>query len=133
MPVDDDERQPAAGTEPELDRWETLGIDPPAVGAWEAIGFGPFEGAMAHGDGFTPLGAVPYRHQLKRTARRWARSGFDSSEGLRWHRAGFSVRDALRWRSLGIDVETARSRRAGYDRGLHSDRPRNVSNARTNE
>ena len=55
---------------------------------WKAISFGPFEAAMAHGDGFTPSSAVHYRHQLHKIARSWGHVGFSTTEGLRWHRAG---------------------------------------------
>lgn len=100
--------------EPEVHRFEDLGIDAKEAAEWRAAGFGPFEAALAHGDGFTASIAVHYRHQLKQTARSWAREGLDSEEGLGWHRAGFTAKDAARWRAKGADVETARSRRSGY-------------------
>jgi hypothetical protein len=98
-------------------RWSDLGVRSEAVDGWKANGFGPFEAALAQGDGFTPATVAPYRRQLCRIARAWVRQGLDASEGLRWHEAGFSAGDALRWRSQGIDLATARTLRDGYGRG----------------
>lgn len=95
--------------------WEELGIDSGAIGAWEAIGFSPFEAALAHGDGYTPMMAVHYRRQLQKAARPWVQRGLDTLEGLHWHRAGFGVKEARRWRTSGVDVKTARDRRPGFD------------------
>ena len=97
--------------------WIDLGVHAKDVAAWKAEGFGPFDAAMAQGDGITPTIAGPYRHQLRRTARRWVRQGLGSLEGPVWHQAGFTAADAQRWRSQGVDVATARIRRDGYGRG----------------
>lgn len=94
--------------------WEELGLDGARAPAWKAIGFAPFEGALASGDGFTPGNAVHHRRQLHRLARTWNRSGLGTAEGLRWHRAGFTAPEARRWRSNGVDLESARLVRAGW-------------------
>ncbi|HZU80765.1 MAG TPA: hypothetical protein VE991_12685 [Acidimicrobiales bacterium] len=108
-------------------RFEELGIDAKDAADWSDVGFGPFEAALAHGDGFTPSIIEHYRHQLERIARSWAEVGLDCAEGLQWHRAGFAAKEAASWRAQGVDVETARARRAGYvhaPRGAASvDRP----------
>ena len=100
--------------EPEPEVWAAFGVDAAQVAGWKALGFDPFEAALAQGDGFTPGIALHYRRQLRSTADRWRRADMDSPEGLRWHRAGFGAKEATRWRSLGVDVEAARSQRAGY-------------------
>lgn len=102
-------------TDKEDARWAELGVPTREVAHWKAQGFGPFEAALARGDGFTPLMVTHYRHQFLRTSRAWKRQGLDDGEGLRWHRAGFAVAEALRWRGRGVDVATARIRRDGYD------------------
>ncbi len=94
--------------------WEAFGVRPIQVEGWKSLGFGPFEAAMAQGDGYTPTFALDYRRQLQVTATWWTRVGLASTEGLRWHRAGFGAKEAARWRSLGVDVEAARGQRAGY-------------------
>ena len=98
--------------------WEALGVPLAEVTRWETLDFGPFEAALAHGDGFTPLSAVHYRRQLRKTADGWRRIGLATRSGLGWHRAGFGAKEATRWRSLGVDVDAARRRRDGY----HPDR-----------
>ncbi len=102
----------------EHEGWELFGVPVAEVPAWKALEFGPFDAALAHGDGFTPTDAVHYRRQLCKTANRWRRTGLASAEGLRWHRAGFAVTEAVRWRSLGVEVETARARRDGWGVGF---------------
>jgi hypothetical protein len=79
-------------------RWEELGVPADAIAAWRSLGFGPFEAALARGDGFTPSTAAHCRRQLQQVARRWARYGLDSAEGLAWHRAGHPPAQALRLR-----------------------------------
>lgn len=106
-----------AGEVEEDARWSDLGVRTEDVAEWKANGLGPFEAALAQGDGFTPTTVTHYRRQLRRIARPWARRGLDSREGLRWHQAGFAAGDALGWRSQGVDVATARIRRDGYGRG----------------
>jgi len=117
MSQEDTSEIPVGTADEEFDagRWEEFGLDSAKMAGWKAIGFDPFETAMAHGDGFTPSFAVHYRKQLHQTARSWERVGLDTAEGLRWHRAGFAAKEAVRWRSLGVDVEKASTRRAGYD------------------
>jgi hypothetical protein len=100
--------------EPDIDRFEQLGIDANEGAAWRAAGVGPFEAALAHGDGITPSTIVHYRHQLQRIASAWVREGLDSADGLEWHRAGFAAKEAAGWRAAGIDLERARARRSGY-------------------
>jgi len=95
--------------------WVDFGVHAEDVAAWKAEGFGPFDAALAQGDGFTPSISIHYRRQLRRVARAWVRQGLGSLEGLRWHQAGFAAADALRWRSQGVDVATARIRRDGYE------------------
>lgn len=97
--------------------WIDLGVHAKDVAAWKAEGFGPFDAALAQGDGFTPTIVRPYRRQLQRVARTWVRQGLDSLEGLHWHQAGFTAADAQRWMSQGVDVATTRIRRDGYERG----------------
>ena len=111
---------PVAAVETDAASWEQLGVPLDKVPEWEAIGFGPFEAALAQGDGFTPLNVVHYRRQLQRVARSWTQKGLGTTEGLRWHRAGFSVREAMGWRRRGVDVDTARARRSGYDAGTRT-------------
>jgi len=98
-------------------RWSNLGVRDDDIAGWKAEGFGPFDAALAQGDGFTPTIVGPYRRQLRRVARTWVRQGLGSLEGLVWHQAGFTAADAQRWRSQGVDVATARIRRDGYERG----------------
>ena len=105
---------PVSAADADTASWEHLGVPLDRVAEWEAIGFGPFEAALAKGDGFTPLNAVHYRRQLQRVAGSWLRNGLGTTEGLEWHRAGFAVREAIGWRRQGIDVETARARSSGY-------------------
>ncbi len=95
-------------------RWSDLGVPSDDIAEWRAHGFGPFESALARGDGFTPVTAMHCRRQIRRTARTWVNQGLDSLEGLRWHQAGLTATDASRWRSQGVDVATARTRRDGY-------------------
>jgi len=101
--------------------WEAFGIHPAQVAGWEALDFGPFEAAIAQGDGYTPQFAVDYRKLLRSTADRWKQEGSCSEEGVRWHQAGFSAKEAARWRSQGVDVEAARDRFPGS--GTKSWRP----------
>jgi hypothetical protein len=108
-PVKPDEEPGLAG-----EQWETFGVDPSQVTGWKAIGFGPFEAAMAQGDGYTPLGALHYERQLSKVATSWARVGLDTSEGLGWHRAGFAAKNASQLRAFGVDLGAARARRTGY-------------------
>ncbi len=96
--------------------WVDLGVHAEDVAAWKAEEFGPFDAALAQGDGFTPLIAIHYRRQLRRITRTWVRQGLSSLEGQRWHQAGFAAADALRWRAQGVAVVTARIRRDGYER-----------------
>ncbi len=96
-------------------QWAELGVPAQDVAQWKAQGFGPFEAALAQGDGFSPSIVTHYRRQLLRIARAWERQCLDSAEGLHWHRAGFAVPDAVRWRAQGVDVATARIHRDGYD------------------
>ena len=100
--------------EPSDEGWEVFRVPLAQVKEWKSLDFGPFEAALAHGDGFTPLNAVHYRRQLLKTAESWRRIGLDSIEGLGWHRAGFGTKEAIRWRSRGVDIETARGLRDGY-------------------
>ena len=102
----------AAASNPE--DWEAFSIHSAHVAGWKALGFDPFEAAIAQGDGYTPLFAVDYRNQLRSTADRWKREGLPSEEALRWHQAGFGAKEATRWRSQGFDVEAARAQLAGY-------------------
>lgn len=97
--------------------WVDLGVHAKDAGAWAAKGFGPFDAALAQGDGFTPQTVGPYRRQLRRVAHTWVRQGLGSLEGLRWHQGGFSAADAQWWRSQSADVATARIRSGGYQRG----------------
>lgn len=94
--------------------WEEFSIPPAEVEGWKALDFGPFEAALAHGDGFTPLNAIHSYRQLAKRAAGWRRVGMDSVEGVAWHRAGFGVKEAVRWNLAGVDVQTARRRRDGY-------------------
>lgn len=93
--------------------FEQLGIDSSTKADWEALGFGPFEAALARGDGFAPGFAGHYKALLVETARAWREAGLDSEEGLRWHQAGFSAPEAAQLKAQGVDVETARAKRVG--------------------
>lgn len=93
------------------DRWEEFDIDPGGAEAWKAIGFGPFEAALAYGDGFAPGFAATYHHQLHQVADSWVRRGLDTAEGLRWHRAGFTADEADRYRGSGVELAVARANR----------------------
>lgn len=114
-------------------RWDDLGVHPEDVAEWKAQGFGPFEAAMAQGDGFTPSVVSHYRQQFLQVVGSWVREHLDSEEGLRWHRAGFAAKEAVRWRAEGMDVEAARARRARYgtDRITRGKRPAERSVGRT--
>lgn len=102
--------------------WDELGVPAAEVKGWKALGFEPFEAALANGDGFPPLSAGHYSRPLRKTAERLRRAGLDSAEGLRWHRAGFGATEAARWRSAGVDLDTAKRRRDGYDRPTGEER-----------
>jgi hypothetical protein len=93
--------------------WETVGVPAGEVGQWNAIGFGPFQAALARGDGFTPLiaGHWVYQHQFTRTEAVWRRSAIPPAESLRWHRAGFAPKQAATYRAAGVDLNTARASR----------------------
>lgn len=103
-----------AETDPDEASWERFAVPAAEVKGWKALGFEPFEAALAHGDGFPPLSAGHYSRQLRKTAALWRRVDLDTTEGLRWHRAGFGANEAARWRSAGVEVEAARLRRDGY-------------------
>lgn len=96
--------------------WDELGVPASDVEQWKAIGFGPFQAALARGDGFTPLIAVhrAYKHQFTRTEAAWRRSGISPTESLRWHRAGFAPKQAARYRAAGVDLNTARASRRDW-------------------
>ncbi len=104
----------ATGEGEHAEGWEELGVDAGEAAAGQAIGFGPFEAALAAGDGFTPSFAAHYRAQLRRTAQAWLRSGMGEVEALGWHRAGFGVGEALRWRARGAYPQEAARRAAGF-------------------
>jgi hypothetical protein len=40
--------------DPDPENWEAFGVNSADVPQWQALGFGPFEAALTHGDGFTP-------------------------------------------------------------------------------
>jgi hypothetical protein len=105
--------------ESEQEDWAEFGFEPADACGWQALGFGPFEAAMAHGDGYTPMFATHYTGPLQEMAASWARVGLGNPEGLRWHLAGFAAKEAIRWRKLGTDVEAARTQRSGHDRVTH--------------
>lgn len=88
--------------------WTELGIPKGDVEAWQAIGFGPFEAALAFGDGSTPLIAVLHPHPLLKTAAAWKQAGLGTAEGISWHRAGFNVKEAIEWRQAGVSLNEAR-------------------------
>jgi hypothetical protein len=101
---------------PEQEDWEEFGFEPAEVPGWIALGFGPFDAAMAHADGYTPMFAAHYTGPLQKMAAFWTRVGLGTPEGLRWHTAGFAPKEAIRWRTLGVDVDAARTRRSNYGR-----------------
>jgi hypothetical protein len=98
----DEERRTTPGP-----TYEDLGVPKEQVARWQAAGFGPFEAALAHADGFTPQTALGVRHQLQETARRWAAVGLADAEGLAWHRGGFTPQEARRLLDAGMDLERA--------------------------
>ncbi len=104
---------PTASAGPDPMTWDEAGIDRESRAAWEELGFGPFEAALAHGDGFAPGFVSHYRASLDKTVEAWEQVGLATAEGLLWHQAGFSAREAERCRADGVDLETARRRRVG--------------------
>jgi hypothetical protein len=100
-------------TRPDPMTWDEAGIERDGRAAWEELGFGPFEAALAHGDGFAPGFVSHYKAALDKTVKAWEQVGLATGEGLRWHQAGFSAREAQRRRAEGVDLETARRRRVG--------------------
>lgn len=98
--------------------WDDLAVPANEVGEWKAIGFGPFQAALAHGDGFTPLIASHhvYQHQFARTTAAWRRRGVSPSEAIRWHRAGFAATEAARCQAAGVSLEAARFSRYRPDK-----------------
>jgi hypothetical protein len=94
-------------TEPTGPGYEDLGVPKAQVARWQELGFGPFEAALAHADGFTPASAPGVRHLLAETAERWAAVGLASAEGLAWHRAGFPPAEARRLLDAGVSLEEA--------------------------
>ncbi|MGH9082725.1 MAG: hypothetical protein ACRDY3_04375 [Acidimicrobiales bacterium] len=96
------------------EQWEAFGVRPETVGAWRALGFGPFEAALAQGDGYGPQSARHAAARLRRLARSWRHVGLASAEGLRWHRAGFEAREAARWQDQGVDLEEVERRGGGH-------------------
>jgi hypothetical protein len=93
--------------------WDEAGIERDGRAQWEELGFGPFEAALAHGDGFAPGFVSHYKAALDKTVEAWTQVGLATVEGLLWHQAGFSAREAQRCRAEGVDLETARRRRVG--------------------
>ena len=80
----------------EKENWDEFSISPADAPGWRTLGFSPFEAALAHGDGYTPMFATHYSRQLQRTAASWTRVGLGTPEGLRWHLAAFSAKEAIR-------------------------------------
>lgn len=103
---------------PELDSeaWAAFEIPQLEIEGWKSASLSPFEAALAHGDGFTPLIAVHYRRQLRRTAAAWQRAGLGTKEGLFWHRAGFTAKEAVKWRDAGVSLDAARALQHGYNK-----------------
>ena len=65
---------------PEQENWEEFGFEPAEVPGWIALGFGPFEAAMAHADGYTPMFAAHYTGPLQKMAAFWTRVGLGTPE-----------------------------------------------------
>lgn len=90
------------------DPWGEMGVPPDDVEGWQQLGFGPFEAALAQGDGYTAFNSVHSRHQLLKTAAGWRNIGLDNAEGRRWHRAGFAPRQVSKYLQDGVTLEMAR-------------------------
>lgn len=95
------------------DQWEAFGVRAEAVDGWKALAFGPFEAALAQGDGYGPESARHAARQLRDLARSWRHVGLASAEGLRWHRAGLEAREAARLQDQGVTVDRALARGHG--------------------
>jgi len=110
--------------EPDSEAWAELEVPQREIEGWKSAGLSPFEAALAHGDGFTPLIAVHFRRQLRKTSAAWQRVGLDTKEGLSWHRAGFTAKEAVTWRDAGVSLDAARASQDGYNKhsvGTHAD------------
>lgn len=102
--------------EPESETWAEFEIPQLEIKGWKTAGLSPFEAALAHGDGFTPLIALHYRRQLRKTAAAWQRVDLDTKEGLFWHRAGFTAKEAVKWRDAGVSLAAARASQHRYNK-----------------
>lgn len=96
------------------EQWAAFGVRQDAVDGWKAIGFGPFEAALAQGDGYGPGSARHIGKKLQDLARGWRHVGMASAEGLRWHRAGFEAKEAARLQDLGVPLEQAIASGGGH-------------------
>lgn len=96
------------------EQWEAFGVRAETVDGWKALGFGPFEAALAQGDGYGPQSARHVGKQLRDLARSWRHVGLASAEGLRWHRAGLEAREAARLQDQGVAVDRALSMGYGH-------------------
>ena len=95
------------GVDAPEDQWEAFGIRDGSVEGWRALGFGPFEAALAQGDGYGPESVRHVATRLQQLAGVWRHVGMASAEGLRWHRAGFDAKEAARLQDRGIPLERA--------------------------
>lgn len=98
----------------QAEQWERLGVRAETVERWRALGFGPFEAALAQGDGYGPESARHVAKDLRGLARTWGRVALAPAEGLRWHRAGFAAREAARFEDRGIPLERALAEGHGH-------------------
>ncbi|MGH9088013.1 MAG: hypothetical protein ACRDYZ_07860 [Acidimicrobiales bacterium] len=96
------------------EQWEAFGVRAESVEGWKALDFGPFEAAMAQGDGYGPESARHLAKPLRELARAWRHVGLASAEGLRWHRAGFEAREAARFQDEGVPLDRALAAGGGH-------------------
>jgi hypothetical protein len=96
------------------EQWEAFGVREGTVEGWQALGFGPFEAALAQGDGYGPGSARHLGRRLQELARGWRHVGMASAEGLRWHRAGFEAKEAARLQDQGVPLERAIASGGGH-------------------
>lgn len=99
------------------EQWEAFGVRDDTVDGWKALGFGPFEAAMAQGDGYGPESARHFGRTLQDLAHTWRLMGLASAEGLRWHRAGFEAKEAARLQDQGVPLERALAAGRGHRLG----------------
>lgn len=78
------------------------GVDAELCAKTKDTGFGPYEGAVLLGGGFSLTA-----EDGNDSAREWIRSRFTFDQAVSWRKNGFSLADASHWRDKGFTPESA--------------------------